>query len=252
MLSYQLLTHIRSGDHWSLLIALVLTYLSLRVCTSVVTLHLFSIFVVTWRHLVNFQKIIIDSSDYGSAIQLRFIFKRSSNRFGTEFLSYIYIFEPSFDSQKRRHFARYLGDARRSFASDASARVSAKRKRADERRQRKRASTRSGDDEDVAVISVRLSASFSTGKRSSFSRVHWALLFARSVICTARRPAIGPREGSVWEGTRKERERRGERGRRARKRDAGTRRGWGGDGGVEGGCYRRISERTLALWMEVG
>lgn len=22
--------------------------------------------------------------------------------------------------------------------------------------------------------------------------------------------------------------------------------------GVEGGCYRRISERTLALWMEVG
>lgn len=21
---------------------------------------------------------------------------------------------------------------------------------------------------------------------------------------------------------------------------------------VEGGCYRRISERTLALWMEVG
>lgn len=139
--------------------------------------------------------------------------------------SFIYIFEASFDSQKRRHFARYLGDARRSFASDASARVSAKRKRADERRQRKRASTRSGDDEDVAVISVRLSASFSTGKRSSFSRVHWALLFARSVICTARRPAIGPREGSVWEGTRKERERRGERGRRARKRDAGTRRG---------------------------
>lgn len=68
----------------------------------------------------------------------------------------------------------------------------------------------------------------------------------------ARRPAIGPREGSVWEGTTKERE-------RWKEREVGER-GKGTPGreedeeemGVEGGCYRRISERTLALWMEVG
>lgn len=122
-------------------------------------------------------------------------------------------------------------------------------------RERKRASTRSGDDEDaLAVISLLLAASFSAGKGSSFPRVHQVLLFTRSVICTARRAAIGPREGSLWEGTTKVRESEWDRGRRARKRDAGTmaEKEDEEEMAVEGGCYRRISERTLALWMEVG
>ena len=68
------------------------------------------------------------------------------------------------------------------------------------------------------MISLLLSLSLSIAGRLSLrgkgplSRACTGfLLFTRSVICTARRPAIGPREGSLREGTTKETERERER-----------------------------------------
>lgn len=68
--------------------------------------------------------------------------------------------------------------------------------RGDERR-RKRASTPGEDDGDAAgaLISL-LRSSFSPRSlllARSAARARFLLLFARSVICTARRAAIGPR-----------------------------------------------------------